>query len=90
MQKTTSITPKTWTITEAKVRLSEILHLASETGPQYIGSKKSYVVVPKEQWQALTQQKKPLGRWLAEHMAGIGEIPLPDRNETEREIPFQL
>ena len=30
---------KTWTVAEAKARLSEILRLASEEGPQRIGTK---------------------------------------------------
>ena len=78
-----------WTITEAKARLSEVLRLVREEGPQYIGAKKSFVIVSKEEWLSLTQPKKPLGLWLIENMAIPGELELPDRKEPEREIPLQ-
>lgn len=80
---------RTWTITEAKARLSELLRLAQEEGPQYIGTKKSFVVISEEEWLTLKRPKKPLGLWLVENMPKIGELELPDRNEPDREIPFQ-
>ncbi|MDE0643160.1 MAG: type II toxin-antitoxin system prevent-host-death family antitoxin [bacterium] len=39
-------TPRNWTVSEAKRRLSEILRLAEEEGPQHIGVRRSFVVVP--------------------------------------------
>ena len=78
-----------WTITEAKARLSEVLRLVREEGPQYIGAKKSFVIVSKEEWLSLTQPKMPIGTWLIDNMTIPGELELPDRNELEREIPFQ-
>ena len=39
-----------WTVTEAKAKLSEILRLAASEGPQRIGMRKRYVVVPEEVW----------------------------------------
>lgn len=80
---------KTWTITEAKSRLSEVLRLVREEGPQFIGAKKTFVVISKQEWLSLTQPKKPLGLWLTENMPTIDELELPDRNEPERENPFQ-
>lgn len=87
----TSLIPdrKTWTIAEAKARLSELLRLARKDGPQYIGTKKSFVVISEEEWLLLKRPKKPLGRWLIENMPTVGELELPDRNEPDREIPFQ-
>ena len=79
---------KIWTISEAKARLSEVLRLAEEKGPQYIGTKKSFVVIPEAQWRALQQPKKSLGLWLVENMPRIGELELPDRREPDREVPF--
>ena len=38
--------PRVWTVAEAKARLSEILRLSEEEGPQRIGTRKSFVVVP--------------------------------------------
>ena len=37
---------RTWTVAEAKAKLSEILRLAEEEGPQRIGLRRSFVVVP--------------------------------------------
>ena len=37
---------RVWTVAEAKARLSEILRLAEEEGPQRIGKRKSFIVVP--------------------------------------------
>ncbi|HGG59314.1 MAG TPA: type II toxin-antitoxin system Phd/YefM family antitoxin [Gammaproteobacteria bacterium] len=80
---------KTWTISEAKARLSEVLRLAGEEGPQYIGTKKSFVVIPEAQWRSLQQPKKPLGLWLVENMPRIGELELPDRREPDRDVSFE-
>ena len=80
---------KTWTITEAKARLSELLRLVREEGPQFIGTQKSFVVISEEEWRSLKRPKKPLGLWLIENMPTVGELELPDRNEPDREIPFQ-
>ena len=38
---------RVWTIAEAKARLSEVLRLAEEEGPQRIGARKPFVVVPR-------------------------------------------
>ena len=83
---------KTWTISEAKARLSEVLRLAQEEGAQYIGTKKTFVVIPEEEWRqlkALKEPKKPLGAWLIKNMPTLAEFELPDRDEADREIPFQ-
>ena len=40
---------RTWTIAEAKARLSELLRLVREEGPQHIGTKKSFVVISEEE-----------------------------------------
>ena len=80
---------KTRTVAEAKARLSELLRLAREEGPQYIGTKKSVVVLSEEEWLSLKRPKKPLGLWLIENMPTVGELELPERIEPDREIPFQ-
>ena len=80
---------RTWTIAEAKTRLSELLRLVQKEGPQYIGTKKSFVVISEEEWRSLKRPKKPLGLWLIENLPTVGELELPDRNEPEREKPFQ-
>lgn len=80
-----------WTIAEAKARLSEILRLAEEEGPQQIGKRNTFVVVPEREWERRTRPKMPLGQWLVANVPRGGiELELPDRkNEPEREIPFQ-
>lgn len=81
---------RAWTVAEAKARLSEILRLAEEEGPQQIGKRNTFVVVPKREWEQRVAPKKPLGQWLVENAPRGIELDLPDRkNEPEREIPFQ-
>ncbi len=76
-----------WTVAEAKARLSEILRLAEEEGPQRIGTRRSFVVVPATTWDAKTTPRKPLGQWLVENMPRGIELELPDRR-SNRKIPF--
>jgi hypothetical protein len=79
----------TWTITEAKAKLSEILRLASEEGPQRIGSRTSYIIIPEEVWKEQVDKRKPAGQWLVENMSQGVELELPDRKENSgRDIPF--
>lgn len=75
---------KVWTIAEAKARLSEILRLASEEGPQRIGAQTPYVVVPEEVWQKMVKPRLPLGTWLLENMPRGEDIELPSRRDPER------
>ena len=49
MNKTTPT--RVWTVAEAKARLSEVLRLAEEEGPQRIGTRKRFVVVPAAVWE---------------------------------------
>lgn len=83
---------KAWTISEAKTHLSEILRLATEVGPQRIGTRKSYVVIPESQWRELSEPKQPLGQWLVENMPRVlaegDELELPTRVEPEPDNPF--
>lgn len=77
-----------WTISEAKARLSEVLRLSEEEGPQRIGARKAFVVVPERDWRAHTLHCKPLGQWLIENAPRGVDLEIPDRHEAEREIPF--
>lgn len=51
---------RVWTVAEAKARLSEVLRLAEEEGPQLIGIWKPFVVVPAAVWEEKTRPRKPL------------------------------
>ena len=52
---------RVWTVAEAKARLSEILRLAESEGPQRIGTRRLFIVVPADVWDAKTHPRKPLG-----------------------------
>ncbi len=79
---------RVWTIAEAKARLSEILRLASEKGPQRIGTHTPYVVVPEEMWNKLVNPRLPLGRWVLENMQVGVDLDLPSRSEPDRPLKF--
>ena len=80
--------PHVWTVAQAKARLSEILRLAEQEGPQHVGVRKSFVVVPAALWYADNAAEKPLGRWLVDNMPRGTKLDAPDRHEPGREIPF--
>ena len=79
---------RVWTVAEAKTHLSEILRLAETEGPQHIGRRNTFVVVPKRLWQRQSPPRKPLGQWLVENMPRGTELEIPSRRESGREIPF--
>ena len=90
-------TPRTWTVAEAKAKLSEILRLAEEEGPQWIGLRKSFVVVPEREWQVRTHdlewrrrvpEEMPMGRWLVENMPRGVDFEIPRDRTSNRPIPF--
>ncbi len=77
-----------WTIAEAKARLSEILRLAEEEGPQRIGVRNAFVVVPEHVWQEREPEPElSLGQWLVRNMPRGTNLEVPDRH-SNRPIPF--
>ena len=50
---------RVWTVAEAKARLSEVLRRAEEEGPQHIGMRKSFVVVPAHVWPRKSRSANP-------------------------------
>lgn len=79
---------RVWTVVEAKARLSEILRLAEEEGPQRIGAQKPFVVVPERVWKSRDQASIPLGQWLVENTPRGTNLEIPGRRESGRKIPF--
>lgn len=77
-----------WTVVEAKARLSEILRLVEQEGPQHIGTKKTFVIIPADAWYAKMPPRKPMGQWLVDNMPRGINLDIPNRHESEREIPF--
>lgn len=79
---------RTWRVAEAKARLSEILRLADEQGPQRIGVRRSFVVVSERVWREKTPIRPPLGRWLIDHMPRGLDLEIPRERRSARPIPF--
>ena len=82
-----SETRQVWTVTEAKARLSEILRLSEDEGPQRIGTRKSFVVVPAHVWDERQSPREPLGQWLVENVPQGTNLEPPARS-SDRLIPF--
>ena len=81
-------TQRTWTVAEAKARLSEILRLAEEEGPQRIGLRKPFVVLPESAWREHVPERKPLGQWLVDNMPRGLDFEIPRDRKSGRPIPF--
>ena len=82
-------TPRAWTVAEAKAKLSEVLRRAEEEGPQRIGTRKSFVVVPADVWDERTEPRPSLGEWLIANAPGVGPFEPPPLDERqERPGPF--
>jgi len=79
---------RVWTVAEAKARLSEVLRLSEEEGPQRIGTRRRYVIVPASEWESKSDPRKPLGKWLLENLPRGIELEAPDRS-SNRPVPFQ-
>ena len=78
---------RVWTIAQAKVRLSEVLRLAEEEGPQHIGTRRPFVVVPASDWYA---QVRPMGQWLVDNMPRGANLDINSNRKSRREIPFTV
>lgn len=84
----TSNSQRVWRVAEAKARLSEILRLAQDQGPQRIGTKKTYVIVPEDVWEANQIPRKSLGKWLVENVPRDTNLEIPRDRGSKRPIPF--
>lgn len=84
----TSRFARTWRVAEAKARLSEILRLAEEEGPQRIGVRRSFVVMSERLWREKAPIRPPLGRWLVEHVPRGLNLEIPGDRGSDRRIPF--
>lgn len=80
---------RSWTVREAKAKLSEVLRRASEEGPQQIGARGEYVVMTRAEYEALRAPRKPFGQALLDNFRGLGPIELPSRKDNpDRPVPF--
>jgi len=77
-----------WTEQEAKEKLTEVLHRAEAGEPQFVGQ--SGVLISRAEYarlKAIEADETHPGKWLVKHLAGLGEIELPSRDE-DRPTPF--
>ena len=72
-----AVPPRMWRVAEAKARLSEILRLAHEEGPQRIGVRRTFVVVPERLWREQAPGREPLGRWLVDNVPRGANLAIP-------------
>ena len=79
---------RVWTVSEAKAKLSEVLRLAEEEGPQRIGIQRPFVVVPERVWQDRAPEPMPLGKWLVANTPRGTNLEIPSRRKSSRKIPF--
>lgn len=77
---------KTWSVFEAKAKLSEILRLARAGEPQTIGSEEPCMVISADQFEQLPQRQH-LGKFLIETAPRGVELELPPRG-SDRPDPF--
>ena len=59
-----------------------------EEGPQRIGSRKSFVVVPEDVRRAHATPREPLGRWLVDDLPRGANLDFAGDRESRRKIPF--
>ena len=80
---------RVWTVAEAKARLSEILRLAEDEGPQQIGLQRPCVVVTADAWQAKTPPRTPLGQWLLANAPRGTNLEVPRERDSRRGSAFE-
>ena len=79
---------RVWTVAEAKAKLSEVLRLAESEGPQRIGTRKPFIVVPAASWDAKEARDRHLGRWLLENVPRGLNWKIPRDRRSNRAVPF--
>lgn len=88
MNKAKKSTGSVWLVSEAKSHLSEVLRRAKKRGPQIIGTREQYIVVPREDWEEKLRTSEPLGKWLLDNSPKV-DFTLPDRGaSSQRSILF--
>ncbi len=82
-------TGKSWTVANAKAKLSEVIQQA-QTSPQTItrNGKPSVVVVSAEEWERKTMRKGTLGQFLMESPLRGAELDIERQADEARDIPL--
>ena len=84
----TDASNRTWTVAEAKAKLSEVLRLAEEEGPQRIGLRRPFIVVPERVWREKSPPEMHMGRWLIENVPRGLNWEVPRDRRSNRPVPF--
>ncbi len=79
---------ESWTVAEAKAKLSEVIDRAQSEGPQLITrkGKKAVVVVDADEWDRKTRRKGNLAKFLSSSPLGDLELDIERSKELPREI----
>ncbi len=72
---------RVWTVADAQARLSEVLRLSETVGPQRIGTRRSFVVVPERLWNQHVGHQSSLGAWLVENTPRGTNLQIPANRE---------
>ena len=78
----------TWTVAEAKAKLSEVIERAGKQGPQTItrNGRKAVVVVSEEEWERKKRRKGSLAEFLAGSPLSRSGLKVERRKDGPREI----
>lgn len=88
MSNSQELGDRPWTLAEANAQLSKILNLAELQGPQRMGDRKRFVVIPEVSWVELqSPQRTPLGQWLIDNSPRGTSLVASDRRSL-RATPF--
>ncbi len=79
---------RVWTVSQAKTHLSEVLRRAEQEGPQQIGKRRPFVVVPASQWNANNPSREPMGKWLVDNIPQGVDLNFHFDRKSGRQIPF--
>lgn len=83
-----TIKPDTWTVAEAKSRLSEVLHRAETSGPQTVTrhGRTAAFVVAAEEWERKTRRAGNLAEFLARSPLRQSRVKVERRKDSPRKV----
>ena len=80
--------PDTWTVAEAKAKLSEVLDRAAEKGPQTVtrNGRTAAVVVAAEEWERKTKRTGNLAEFLESSPLRRSRLRIERRKDRPRKV----
>jgi prevent-host-death family protein len=87
-QRATAMSVQTWTLAEAKAKLSEVVEKARVSGPQTItkNGRTAVVVVSAEEWERKTHRPGNLAAFFAESPLRGSGLKVPRKKQGPRAI----